>query len=260
MAMLRFDDKGAKRTERLYASPDVVAQRDAVLARLAPRPGERVLDVGSGPGYLLESLARAVGASGAAHGLDPSGAMNELAVARTRELTWVSVDEGDAGTLPYAEGSFDAAVSTQVYEYVPDVPGALAELRRVLRPGGRVLILDTDADSLVWHTADRARHRRILDAWDEHLAHPRLPRILPALLRRAGFRVTGHHVHPILNPRLTPDSFSATQMHIIAEFVPGHGGVTEADAEAWLADLRERAEEGEYFYCLNRYLFTAEAE
>ncbi|WP_326834719.1 methyltransferase domain-containing protein [Amycolatopsis rhabdoformis] len=259
MAMLRFDDEGAKRTDRLYASPDVVAQRNTVLSLLAPRPGERVLDVGSGPGYLLESIARAVGSEGAARGLDPSAAMNALAAARTADLPWVAFDEGDATALPYPDNSFDAAVSTQVYEYVPDVPAALAEVRRVLRPGGRVLILDTDADSLVWHTADRTLNRRILEAWDEHLAHPRLPRVLPALLQREGFRVTGHHVHPILNPELTPDSFSATQMHIIAEFVAGRRGVTEADVEAWLADLRERAERGEYFYCLNRYLVTAVA-
>ncbi|WIX77353.1 methyltransferase domain-containing protein [Amycolatopsis carbonis] len=259
MAMLQFDDEGAKRTDRLYASPDVVAQRNVVLALLAPRPGERVLDVGSGPGYLLESIARAVGPSGAAHGLDPSAAMNALAAARTGELPWVHLDEGDATALPYPDDTFDAAVSTQVYEYVPDVPAALAELRRVLKPGGRALILDTDADSLVWHTSDLERHRRVLDAWDEHLAHPRLPRELSALLKRAGFSVTGHHVHPILNPELTPDSFSATQMHIVAEFVAGRRGVTTAEAEAWLADLRERADRNAYFYSLNRYLFTAVA-
>ncbi|MFI5610075.1 methyltransferase domain-containing protein [Amycolatopsis sp. NPDC051903] len=260
MAMLRFDDEGAKRTDRLYASPDVVDQRNTVLSLLAPRPGERVLDVGSGPGYLLEPIARAVGATGAAHGLDPSAAMNSLAADRVDGLAWVSLDEGDATALPYPDGSFDAAVSTQVYEYVPDVPAALAELRRVLRPGGRVLILDTDADSHVWHTSDPERHRRVLDAWDEHLAHPRLPRVLSALLRRAGFRVTGHHVHPIVNPELTPDSFSATEMQIIADFVPGRRGVTAEEAQAWLADLQALGRAGEYFYCLNRYLFTAVAE
>lgn len=258
--MLRFDDEGAKRTDRLYASPDVVAQRNAVLSLLAPQPGERVLDVGSGPGYLLESIARAVGATGAVRGLDPSAAMNSLAADRVADLAWVTLDEGDAAALPYPDGSFDAAVSTQVYEYVPDVPAALAELRRVLRTGGRALILDTDADSLVWHTSDLDRNRRVLEAWDEHLAHPRLPRVLSALLRRAGFRVTEHHVHPIANPALTPDSFSATQMHIIAEFVSGRRGVTAAEAEAWLADLQALGEAGEYFYCLNRYLFTAVAE
>jgi ubiquinone/menaquinone biosynthesis C-methylase UbiE len=167
MAMLEFDDEGARLIERVYRSPDVVEQRARTLALLAPQPGETVLDVGSGPGFLVASLAEAVGPDGAVHGLDPSAPMNAAARSRSAEFPWVSIDEGDALSLPYPDGTFDAAVSTQVYEYVGDVPGALAELRRVVRPGGRVLLLDTDWDSVVWHAADRALHRRIMAVWDE---------------------------------------------------------------------------------------------
>jgi len=68
--MLHFDENGARRTEQTYASPDVVAQRERVLSVLAPQPGEHVLDIGCGPGYLLASIAGAVGPTGAAHGVD----------------------------------------------------------------------------------------------------------------------------------------------------------------------------------------------
>lgn len=257
--MLQFDENGARRTERMYASPDVVAQRERVLSLLAPQPGERVLDIGSGPGYLMASIAEAVGPTGVVHGLDPSPAMNALATGRTGGMPWVHIDDGDAVALPYPDDAFDAAVSTQVYEYVADIPGALGELRRVMRPGGRVLILDTDADSLVWHTADRELHRRVDAAWEEHLVHPRLPRTLAGLLRRAGFRVTDQQVYVIFNPELTPDSFSAVHMHTVAGFVAGRHGLTEADADAWLADLRARADEGDYLFSMNRYLFQATA-
>jgi ubiquinone/menaquinone biosynthesis C-methylase UbiE len=255
--MLNFDENGARRLEQTYASPDVVAQREQVLSLLAPQPGERVLDVGSGPGYLLASIAEAVGPTGAAHGVDPSPAMNTVAATRTDALPWVHIDDGDAVALPYPDGAFDAAVSTQVYEYVTDIAGALGELRRVLRPGGRALILDTDADSLVWHTADRELHRRVLAAWEEHLVHARLPRTLAGLLRRAGFRVTAQRVHVMFNAQMTPDSYSARMMSTIAGFVVGRQGLTEADAEAWQADLRARSEEGDYLHSINRYLFLA---
>ena len=56
-------------------------------------------------------------------------------------------------------------VTTQVLEYVPDVAGALAEMRRVLRPGGRLLVLDTDWDSLVWHAPDEELMARVLTTW-----------------------------------------------------------------------------------------------
>jgi arsenite methyltransferase len=260
MSMLEFDDEAARRIQRTYATPDVVQQRAEVLALVAARPGERVLDIGSGPGYLVASLADAVGSGGAVHGLDRSEPMNALARHLLEGRPWVTIDDGDVLELPYPDGAFDAAVSTQVYEYVADVARALSQLRRVLRPGGRALVLDTDWDSVVWHAADRERHRRIMAAWDEHLVDPHLPRTLPGLLRRAGFLVTGRHLIPLFNPTYEPESYSALTMDLIARFVVGRQGVTASDVDAWTADLRERGAEDDYLFSINRYAFVAVAE
>ncbi|MGQ0574762.1 MAG: methyltransferase domain-containing protein [Pseudonocardia sp.] len=257
MAQLEFDDDAARRIDRTYATPDVVEQRARTLALLDAQPGERVLDVGSGPGYLAASVADLVGASGAVHGLDPSAPMNALASARLADRPWASIDTGDALALPYPDGFFDAAVSTQVYEYVADLDAAFAELRRVVRLGGRVLVLDTDWDTAVWNLADRARHARVMAAWEEHLAHPRLPRVLGGLLRRAGFEVTGQHVIPLLNTELREDTYSAQIATLVADFVAGRQGLTAADAGAWLADLRDPP--GGYFFTINRHCVTAVA-
>ena len=100
MTTLEFDDAAAHRVERAYATPDVVAQRAQVIGLLGPQHGERVLDIGSGPGYLVASVADAVGPSGAVHGLDPSAPMNALARARTAGRPWVHIDVGDALALP----------------------------------------------------------------------------------------------------------------------------------------------------------------
>lgn len=259
MSQLEFDDDAARRIDRTYATPDIVEQRARTLALLDPQPGERVLDVGSGPGYLVASIADRVGAAGTVHGLDPSPPMNALASARVADRQWASIDTGDALALPYPDAAFDAAVSTQVYEYVEDLPAAFGELRRVLRPGGRVLVLDTDWDAVVWNVADRARHARIMTAWEEHLAHPRLPRSVAGLLRRAGFEITGQHVVPLLNTTLHDDTYSANIMSMIATFVAGRQGLTGDDAAAWGADLHARAAEGDYFFSMNRYCALAVA-
>jgi len=260
MSMLQFDDDAARRIHRVYSTPEVVQQRAEVLALLAAQPGERVLDVGSGPGFLVASLADAVGPGGAVHGLDPSTPMNTVARDLTASRSWVSIDDGDALALPYADGLFDAAVSTQVYEYVADIPAALAELRRVLRTGGRALVLDTDWDSVVWHAADRERHRRVMTAWEEHLVHPHLPCTLAGQLRRAGFRVTRRSLIPLFNAAYEQDTFSAHIMELIARFVEGRQGLTGADADAWIADLRQRGAEDDYLFSVNRYCFLAVAE
>jgi len=241
--MLQFDEKQAKQVETTYMTPDIVEQRRATRALLALQPGETVLDIGSGPGFLADEMAAEVGTEGAVHGLDPSEAM--LAIARRRE-TGVEYAVGGANSLPYDDETFDAVVSTQVYEYVPDMPAALTEARRVLRPGGRLLILDTDWDAVVWHSTDRDRMLRVLEKWNDHLADPYLPRRLPALLRDAGFELASSTIIPILNQGSRTDTLSHGVMPLIAEFV---------DDQAWKEDLLAMGED--YFFSLNRYVFVA---
>jgi len=256
---IAFDDSAGRALELAYATADVVAQRRAVREALALGPGERVLDVGSGPGLLAREMAEEVGAGGEVVGLDASEPMIALARRRCEGLAQVRFEHGDALRLPWPDGHFDAAVSTQVYEYVADLDAAFRELRRVMKPEGRVAILDTDYDSLVIHTEDPERMRRVLEVWDEHFVHRDLPQRLAPTLRRAGFRIRGATAIPLFDIDYHPDRFSYHLTTLMASFVAGRSGVSEADARAWHAELRDLGERGEYFYSLNRYLFVAEA-
>lgn len=251
----RFDEKAARRVEAVYTTPDVAGQRALVLEALGLRPGERVLDVGVGPGFLAREMAGAVGPGGSVEGVDLSPAMLELARARLEGLPCASLREGDALHLPFGDEEFDAAAAIQVYEYVKEIDRALAELFRVLGPGGRAAILDTDWGSLVWRAQDGERARRVMEAWDEHLADPHLPRTLSGRLRRAGFDILRREAVPILNPEYNPGTYSAGMIGLIVPFVIGRRGVTKEEAKAWAEDLKALGERGEYFFSLNRYLF-----
>ncbi len=252
--MLEFDEQTAQRLVKVYTTPDVVEQRRATREILALRPGERVLDVGSGPGMLAAEMAAEVAPGGRVVGVDPSESMLALARGQTDAAEFVA---GGALELPVPDASFDVVVSTQVLEYVEDVAAALAEARRVLRPGGRLLVLDTDWGSIVWRTADRERLRRVLAAWEDHLADAYLPRRLPQLLRDAGLALTHASVLAILNHPYDADTYSAGMIPMIAGFVAGRRDVTEAEAAAWADELTGQGED--YFFSLNRYVFVAEA-
>lgn len=258
--MQSFDGAKVKSLEMVYQTPDVVGQRARVLDLLAPAAGERILDVGVGPGLLAYDLARLVGEAGALAGIDLSADMVAVAAQRLAEFPQAKATVGDATKLDFADAAFDAAVSTQVYEYVPDLPRALRELHRVLRPGGRALILDTDWRSIVWHSSDPARTERILAAWDAHLFEPHLPAKLGPMLRTAGFEVRRVEIIPMLTPRWQPVSYVGGMMRTIHAFVRNHtaeNGLDPAEVEAWRDDQLALAERGEFFFSLNRYAFVA---
>jgi arsenite methyltransferase len=254
--MLDFDDETARRLETMYTTPAVVERRRQALELLALGHGEKVLDIGCGPGFLAAEMAEDVGASGRVCGVDSSDTM--LAIAQMRCGGRADFVAGDATRLPLGDGEFDAAVATQVYEYVADLEAALAELARVLRPGGRGLILDTDWDSIVWHSRDPARMRRVLRAWDEHLADPYLPRTLGAQLQKAGFVLRRSAARVTFETASGDDTLNGGAMKLISAFVRGRGGVTSEDAKAWVDDLLLLADTNEYFFSLNHYLFLFE--
>lgn len=256
MTTIRFDDQQARRLERSYMTPDIVRQREVTLGFLALRPGEHVVDIGSGPGFLCESMADAVGPKGRVLGLDISDDL--LAAATTRNTRpQLTYGKSDAIALDAPDGAFDVAVSTQVYEYVADCDRALREMQRVLKPGGRALVVATDWDSVVWRSSDRERMRAMLAAWEGHCADPRLPRTLGPRLRAAGFDVTAVHGHPIINTRLGADTYSQGIMELMAGFARRTKADVAAQADDWLADLRALDAQGAYFFSLTRFIFVA---
>lgn len=119
--------------------------RPAVLAALGPVAGKRVLDAGCGPGLYADAL---LSAGAEVVGFDASPAMVELA--RRRVGTQAHIDVAELGAaLPYEDQSFDSAVCALVIHHVENRPAAFAELHRVLRPGG-ALVVSTQHPTSDW--------------------------------------------------------------------------------------------------------------
>ena len=109
---------------------------------LEPAPGERVLEVGPGTGYYSLDVAEWIGPDGRLDVFDLQQEMLDHTTRRAGErgLTNVVATQGDARELPYDDASFDAAFLVTVLGEIPDQSAALAELRRVLRPAGRLVV------------------------------------------------------------------------------------------------------------------------
>lgn len=257
MANLEFDDEASRLVEEFNASAGATLRRARIADALALRPGDRVLDVGSGPGHQAFELSSIVGPTGSVGGVDPADSALEISRRRCFDLENVSFQYGTASELPFEDSTFDAVMSSQVFEYLPDIAGGLGEIFRVLRPGGRVLIHDTDWGALLWHSSDTDRMARLMEIWDGHLVDPHLPQSLGRKLTDAGFESVGAEGIVHAETDYDPSSMSA----ILLKFVVGYlvsQGVSQTEVDAWADDLTALASSGSYFYSSNEYIFTAD--
>jgi arsenite methyltransferase len=253
MSQLVFDEKIVEQLEVLYRSRDVLRRRKLVYQALGAAPGDRVLDVGCGPGFYSRELLDQVGPEGSVTGIDQSPQM--LAVARRRSEGFPNArfEEGDATALPVESGGFDRALSVQVLEYVSDVGTALAEIHRALRPGGRVVIWDVDWATVSWHSEDPGRMDRVLKAWDEHLAHAALPRTLAPSLRAAGFEDVWMVGHAFATTELSEETYGGAALPVIERYVRQQGS---ADGDAWADEQCALGERGEFYFACIQFCFS----
>ncbi len=171
------------------------------------RPGQRILDFGCGPGTLSVSLAKAV-APGELHGVDMEESQIELArsVAKASGQDNTTFHVGDVTDLPFEDGFFDVAHCRNVLMHVPDTAAVLAEVKRVLKPGGLIGCREMiSASSFTYPEFDVMG--KSWDMFQDLLAaddgHPQMGKELKGHILSAGFS----------NPRITAsfDAYSAPE-------------------------------------------------
>jgi SAM-dependent methyltransferase len=235
------------------------ARRDpgAAFAPLKLRPGLRVLDVGCGTGDYLRVMAPLI-APGPAVGVDLSAAL--VARARQREApaeALVSFQVGDACELPFAAAAFDRVVANQILLHLADPWRAVAEMRRVLAPGGLLSVGEWDWDSMCLALTDREIGRRFTHLLCDQMSNGLIARELDWQLTRRGFSdVT---VTPRLWLHRTPGAVQDWLIEPVARELVRTGALTPEEGGFLLADLRERAGDGRYFLARTYYTAIAAA-
>jgi SAM-dependent methyltransferase len=183
--------------------------------------------------------------------------MLAVAAARCAGHDNIAFHEGDARSLPVSDADFDAAFSVQVLEYVRDTGAALRELYRVLRPGGRVVVWDVDWATVSWNSARPEEMARMLHAWDQHLVHTSLPRVLAPRLRDAGFTDVTMEAHVFASAEFDQQTYGSGLIPVLADFVVGRDGITSDEADAWAREQEELGSRGEYYFTCTQCCFRA---
>ena len=140
---------------RFYAVVEGIFEkglRQKGLQLLSITPGEVVLEVGVGTGYSLKEIANSVGENGKAYGIDITPQMLEITRKRLRKaglMDRVELYERDARSMPYEDGKFDAVYIASTLELfdTPDIPRVLNEIKRILKPGGRLGVASLTKES-----------------------------------------------------------------------------------------------------------------
>jgi ubiquinone/menaquinone biosynthesis C-methylase UbiE len=150
-------------------APHPIITRDRLRSVLRPQPGERLLEIGVGTGYYSLDLAEWVGPEGRLELFDLQQEFLDHVMrgAGERGLENLVPTQGDATRLPYEDGSVDAVILTAVLGEIPDTAGALREIRRVLKSGGRLVVGELFGDP---HFTTRASLQRLGAEADLQLA------------------------------------------------------------------------------------------
>lgn len=255
--MLKFDAETTRTLDLAYQGADITRRRQASFDALAPVPGDVVVDIGCGNGMLTAELARAVGQSGRVIGIDPSADMLVAGQERCAEFAWVEMVEGRVEDMPLGDRTADKAVSLQVFEYLSDIPAALAEARRVLRPGGRLVLGDMHWDCWAWRAEDTERMARMMASWRRHVADQRVPERLPEMMRSAGFEVMAVTPMPMHDTVLKPDGIARMMLVLMENYAVSNGHLTAEEARGWMEEQEALAADGRFFMHLDHFVTSA---
>jgi ubiquinone/menaquinone biosynthesis C-methylase UbiE len=234
--------------------PSIIKYRSRMVELCPIADGSLVLDVGCGIGSETTRLANAVGQTGKVTGIDNSEAMIKEAQRRASALTVpVHFELGDAHSLPFKDAPFDLCRAERVLLYLEDPAKAVAEMARVTRSGGHVILFDFDYHSFFIDSdfAEMTRHIEALLAADPR--NPLIGRILPHLLRRAGLKVN------LIEQTILAPTIPMAQRIYAAALSKGitAGLFTSADVDAWWQEQATMDRDESFYHAHPGYIVAA---
>ena len=235
---------------------DQVEVNRALLSALDLQPGERVLEAGCGSGALARMAAGSQERGIHLVGLDISPDFLAFARRIDSQDSQVLYVAGDVQSLPLTSGSFDAAIAARLLLHVDDPLPVVCELARAIRPGGRIVLMDWDFETLAVDHPDRELTRRLLH-WrnDHHGGNNWSGRQLLRLAIQAGLQ----------KPKVIPVTSVARDEHTnlthsllrAAEMAQQGGAISRDEHDRWVGLVQERLEKGTFFASMAYFIIIA---
>jgi SAM-dependent methyltransferase len=249
-AMVGADDHAAVQLLRAWSA-----------AQLRLRHGSIALELGCGPGTAAAQLVPLVGDGGRVLGIDHSETMIDAARLLQGTSTTLEFSVGDATELDLADGSFDAYRCERTYQHLSNPEAALSEACRVVRPGGRVAVIDSDWGTFAIDHPNRELTERLaamprrfpLNSWSG--------RRLRSQMMRAGLREVALQAETLVatswDPDVSPGVPGLPPFERIAQAAEALGAFDEQEAADWLGTLADEAREGRFFVMITMVAVVA---
>jgi len=226
-------EERAKANDQLHVNKTLVDT-------LAPVIGEHILEVGCGSGVLCRQIAPAVVPGGKIMGVDISTEFLKLAqsyAAKTDISSCIQWSAGQAEFLPFQEASFDGVFAARLLLHVLDPQIILNEMLRVVRPGGRVVVMDWDFDTVAVDLSDRELTRRLLH-WrcDHHGGNNWSGRQLRRQMVSAGF--INVKLIPVVSIAYRENDSLTLSLFKAAQVARDDGAIAPNEYDVWVSELK----------------------
>lgn len=235
------------------ALPGIQRLRQWAMLALDLQPGEKALDIGAGTGEDVQAFAAAVGSAGDAVGVEPNAGMRSVAEERAKASAARFVD-GDAYELPFGDNTFDAVRCERVFQHLAEPERAAAEIARVLRPGGRAVVIDSDWATAILHPGDPAVLNALSEAMLATTPNPYSGRKLAGQLTAAGLKVTDIGSQALIQDNSAADG---SLVRMLAATGVHRGAITQEQSDKFLADLAAGAANGDFHMSVTMFAVLA---